>query len=93
MVDLVYFTLAHLRSGGNLLIPKGTEGARSTEVAHKDDMDAAKRTIMSMTEFVEVVGGSQRFLTRKLERHKKTMVRPHAGGRAVTRKPWLAFGS
>ncbi|GAX78314.1 hypothetical protein CEUSTIGMA_g5756.t1 [Chlamydomonas eustigma] len=75
IVDVVYFTLAHLRSGrGTILIPKGTQETRSTAMAHQDDVDAAKRTIMSMREFVEVISGSQQYLQRKLDRHKQTVV-------------------
>lgn len=74
IVDLVYFALAHLRRGsGQVTIPKGTAGTRTTEVAHADHMDEVKRTILSMSEFMQVVQGSQRYLQRKLERHQHTM--------------------
>ncbi|MEW5310235.1 MAG: hypothetical protein WDW38_002052 [Sanguina aurantia] len=74
-VELVYFTLAHLRGGGGgVQIPKGTAEDRGKAMAHKDDMEGVKRTILGMSEFVSVIKGSQRYLTRKLERHEKTMV-------------------
>lgn len=74
VVDLVYFTLAHLRSGGSVQIPRGTADSRSKEVAHKDHMDEVRRSIMSMSEFVQVIQGTQRHLQRKVDRHKFTMV-------------------
>lgn len=75
VVDLVYFTLAHLRrASGSVNIPKGTAETRSKEVAHVDHMDEVKRTILGMREFMQVIQGSQRYLHRKLERHQKTMV-------------------
>ncbi len=37
-------------------IPKGTKEDRAKEVAHKDDLESARRTILSMTEFMEVRG-------------------------------------
>eukprot|EP00798_Chlamydomonas_sp_ICE-L_P008754 gene8754-33616_t len=74
IVDLVYFTLAHMRSGGkNVVIPKGTAETRGTEVAHKDHMDEVKRTITGMSEFMQVISGSQSYLKRKLIRHEATM--------------------
>ncbi|MEW5305163.1 MAG: hypothetical protein WDW36_007724 [Sanguina aurantia] len=75
VVELVYFTLAHLRGGGGgVQVPKGTAEDRGKAMAHKDDMEGVKRTILGMSEFVSVIKGSQRYLTRKLERHEKTMI-------------------
>mmetsp|Transcript_13916 Transcript_13916/g.30054 ORF Transcript_13916/g.30054 Transcript_13916/m.30054 type:complete len:238 (+) Transcript_13916:97-810(+) len=76
VVDLVYFTLAHLRrpmGGGGVTIPKGTSEDRAKELAHKEHMDEVQRTILGMSEFISVVGGSQKYLHRKLERHQQTM--------------------
>lgn len=78
IVDLVYFTLAHLRrgsagTGGSVTIPKGTPEARTKEVANQDHMEDVKRTILGMSEFMTVIQGSQKYLARKLERHQKTM--------------------
>lgn len=74
VVDLVYFTLAHLRRPtGQVTIPKGTAESRAKEVAHTDHMDEVRRTILAMREFMQVIQGSQRYLHRKLERHQKTM--------------------
>ncbi|KAG2423224.1 hypothetical protein HXX76_015481 [Chlamydomonas incerta] len=74
-VDLVYFTLAHLRrsASGGIQIPKGTQEDRAKEVASSDHMDDVKRTILGMSEFMQVISGSQKYLQRKLERHQKTM--------------------
>ncbi|EFJ44551.1 hypothetical protein VOLCADRAFT_121295 [Volvox carteri f. nagariensis] len=74
VVDLVYFTLAHLRRGsGPINIPKGTQDDRSKEVASQDHMEDVRRTIYGMSEFMQVIQGSQKFLQRKLERHQQTM--------------------
>ncbi|GFR48360.1 hypothetical protein Agub_g10250 [Astrephomene gubernaculifera] len=75
IVDLVYFTLAHLRrgAGGAINIPKGTQEHRSKEVASQDHMEDVRRTILGMSEFMEVIRGSQTYLHRKLERHQQTM--------------------
>eukprot|EP00197_Chlamydomonas_leiostraca_P008549 CAMPEP_0202884770 /NCGR_PEP_ID=MMETSP1391-20130828/41321_1 /ASSEMBLY_ACC=CAM_ASM_000867 /TAXON_ID=1034604 /ORGANISM="Chlamydomonas leiostraca, Strain SAG 11-49" /LENGTH=232 /DNA_ID=CAMNT_0049568001 /DNA_START=16 /DNA_END=714 /DNA_ORIENTATION=+ len=75
VVDLVYFTLAHLRSGSaGIRIPKGTEDNRGKEVAHQDHIEEVRRTILGMSEFMQVIAGSQRYLQRKLERHQTTML-------------------
>ena len=47
-------------------------------MAHIDHMDEVKRSILGMSEFMQVIQGSQRYLVRKLERHQKTLVRVHA---------------
>ncbi|KXZ42759.1 hypothetical protein GPECTOR_120g426 [Gonium pectorale] len=74
VVDLVYFTLAHLRRGtGAITIPKGTQDTRNKEVASQDHMDDVRRTILGMSEFMQVIQGSQKYLQRKLERHQQTM--------------------
>ncbi|KAG2427708.1 hypothetical protein HYH02_014539 [Chlamydomonas schloesseri] len=74
-VDLVYFTLAHLRrsAGTGIQIPKGTQEDRAKEVASTDHMEDVKRTILGMSEFMQVISGSQKYLHRKLERHQKTL--------------------
>lgn len=75
VVDLVYFTLAHMRKGStNVIIPKGAANTRSVEVAHKDHMDEVRNTIVGMSEFMQVISGSQAYLRRKLQRHEMTML-------------------
>ncbi|GLI61151.1 hypothetical protein VaNZ11_003435 [Volvox africanus] len=74
VVDLVYFTLAHLRRGsGPINIPKGTQDDRNKEMASQDHMEDVRRTIYGMSEFMQVIQGSQKYLQRKLERHQQTM--------------------
>ncbi|KAJ9530033.1 hypothetical protein QJQ45_023311 [Haematococcus lacustris] len=54
IVDLVYITLAHLRSrGGPVLVPKGTQASRDTEVAGVAHMEDVQRTILGLTEFMQ----------------------------------------
>ncbi|KAJ9529500.1 hypothetical protein QJQ45_013852 [Haematococcus lacustris] len=73
IVDLVYITLAHLRSrGGPVLVPKGTQASRDTEVAGVAHMEDVQRTILGLTEFMQA--SSQKYLQRKLDRHQVTMV-------------------
>mmetsp|Transcript_18813 Transcript_18813/g.32111 ORF Transcript_18813/g.32111 Transcript_18813/m.32111 type:complete len:233 (+) Transcript_18813:85-783(+) len=85
VVDLVYFTLAHLRSKGALRVPKGTHETRSTEIAHQDHMEDVKQVILGMSEFMQVMSGSQKYLQRKLDRHQKTMLSSKA------RTSWYAM--
>ncbi|KAG1681327.1 hypothetical protein FOA52_007373 [Chlamydomonas sp. UWO 241] len=76
IIDLVYFTLAHLRSGskpGGVVVPRGTEEDRGKEVAHADHMQEVEKTVRGMTEFLQVIMGSQRYLQRKLDHHMATM--------------------
>lgn len=74
IVDLVYFTLAHLRAtGSSVHIPKGTQAARTTEMAHQDHLDDVRRTILGISEYAQVVSGSQKYLQRRLDRHQSTM--------------------
>lgn len=72
VVDLVYFTLGHLRRPGIVQVPRGTEESRGKEVASHDHLDGVKRNVMVVSELVEILSGEQRYLARKLERHMKT---------------------
>ena len=75
-VDLVYLTLGHLRRPGAVLnVPKGTQDARSKQVAHADHLEEVKRSVMVVAELVDILGGEQRYLRRKVDRHIKTVVR------------------
>lgn len=49
-------------------------------MASTDHMEDVKRTILGMSEFMQVISGSQKYLQRKLERHQKTMVREEGRG-------------
>ncbi|KAI8474611.1 MAG: emp24/gp25L/p24 family/GOLD-domain-containing protein [Monoraphidium minutum] len=71
-VDLVYFSLGHLRRPGQLNVPKGTEHTRGKEFASKDNLDEVKRDVLVVGELVEILSGEQRYLQRKLERHMQT---------------------
>ncbi|KAF5836589.1 emp24/gp25L/p24 family/GOLD-domain-containing protein [Dunaliella salina] len=75
-VDLVYFTLAHLRrpAQASLNVPKGNDTARSSELAQKSHADEVSNTVESLSEFMQVISGSQRYLQRRKERHKRTMI-------------------
>jgi hypothetical protein len=48
---------------------------RNKEVANADHMDEMKQTVLGLSEFLQVLQGSQRYLQRKLDRHMETMVR------------------
>jgi hypothetical protein len=72
VVDLVYFTLGHLRRPGVVQVPKGTEESRGKEVASHDHLDGVKRNVLVVSELVEILSGEQRYLARKLERHMRT---------------------
>lgn len=77
VVDLVYFTLAHLRrsgGGSSIQVPKGRPEDRNKEVANADHMDEMKQSVLGLSEFLQVLQGSQRYLQRKLDRHMETMV-------------------
>lgn len=45
----------------------------AAQVAHKDHIDSSKRTILSMSELLNIVQGEQRYLQRKLNRHQTTV--------------------
>lgn len=66
VVDLVYFTLGHLRRPGVVQVPRGTEESRGKEVASGDHLDGVKRNVLVVAELVEILGGEQRYLARKL---------------------------
>ncbi|GBF91187.1 hypothetical protein Rsub_04856 [Raphidocelis subcapitata] len=72
VVDLVYLTLGHLRRPGVVNVPKGTSDSRSKEIAKRDHLEDVRRGVMVVGELVEIVGGEQRYLQRKLERHIQT---------------------
>jgi hypothetical protein len=72
-IDLVYFTMAHLRQKGNIQIPRGKQEDRDKEIAHTDQIDSVKVTITSMSEFMQVISGSQRYLQKKLDYHTKVV--------------------
>lgn len=48
---------------------------RNKEVASKEHVEDVRRSILGMSEFMQVIAGSQRYLQRKLDRHHATMVR------------------
>ncbi|KAI8463366.1 MAG: emp24/gp25L/p24 family/GOLD-domain-containing protein [Monoraphidium minutum] len=72
IVDLVYFTLGHLRRPGQVNVPKGSEESRGKEMAKKDHLDEVKRNVLVVGELVEILSGEQRYLQRKLDRHLQT---------------------
>ena len=72
-IDLVYFTMAHLRQKGSIQIPRGKKEDRDKEIAHTDQIDDAKIAIVSMSEFMQVISGSQRYLQKKLDAHIKVV--------------------
>lgn len=72
VVDLVYFTLGHLRRPGQVQVPRGTEESRGKEVASHDHLEGVKRNVLVVSELVEILSGEQRYLARKLERHMRT---------------------
>eukprot|EP00201_Polytomella_parva_P009837 CAMPEP_0175064036 /NCGR_PEP_ID=MMETSP0052_2-20121109/15098_1 /TAXON_ID=51329 ORGANISM="Polytomella parva, Strain SAG 63-3" /NCGR_SAMPLE_ID=MMETSP0052_2 /ASSEMBLY_ACC=CAM_ASM_000194 /LENGTH=271 /DNA_ID=CAMNT_0016330319 /DNA_START=127 /DNA_END=942 /DNA_ORIENTATION=- len=74
LVDLVYFTLAHLRTSDSpVQIPKGLLNDRNSEIAHQSHVEQARKTITGMSEFMQVISGSQKYLERRLDIHKKTL--------------------
>lgn len=73
IVDLVYFTLAHIRRpGGPVNVPQGTSEARGKQVANKEHVDTLRHGIWGLSEMLEILQGEQKYLQRKLERHMKT---------------------
>lgn len=72
VVDLVYFSMGHLRRPGQVNVPKGTQETRGKEIARKDHLDEVKRNVLVVGELVDILSGEQRYLQRKLERHIKT---------------------
>lgn len=72
-IDLVYFTMAHLRQKGSIQIPRGKQEDRDKEIAHSDQVDNVKIAIVSMSEFMQVISGSQRYLQKKLDYHSKVV--------------------
>lgn len=56
-----------------------TAGRRSKEIARKDHLDDVRRSVMVVGELVDILGGEQRYLQRKLERHIKTGVSGQPG--------------
>ncbi|KIY96837.1 isocitrate dehydrogenase (NAD+) [Monoraphidium neglectum] len=74
LVDLVYFSLGHLRRPGQVNVPKGSQETRGKELASKSHLDEVKRNVMVVGELVEILNGEQRYLQRKLDRHVQTCV-------------------
>jgi hypothetical protein len=73
VVDLVYFTLTHLRQPARVNVPHGHANERNKLVAHQDHIEELQTSVLWIGELVDVVKGSQVFLQRKLERHKITV--------------------
>eukprot|EP00775_Hariotina_reticulata_P006937 gene6937-7155_t len=73
VVDLVYFTLGHLRRPGQVQVPKGSGEARGKEMARADHLEDVKRNVMVVSELVDILSGEQKYLHRKLERHILTV--------------------
>ena len=65
--------MAHLRQKGSIQIPRGKKEDRDKEIAHTDQVDNAKIAIISMSEFMLVISGSQRYLQKKLDYHTKVV--------------------
>ncbi len=47
---------------------------RGKEVAQKEHVEDFKRTVMGMSEMLEIIQGEQRYLQRKIARHAQTVV-------------------
>lgn len=73
VVDLVYFTLGHMRRPGQVQVPKGTEENRGKDLANKDHLEDVKRNVMVVGELVDILSGEQKYLHRKLDRHIQTV--------------------
>ncbi|WIA35079.1 hypothetical protein OEZ86_003566 [Tetradesmus obliquus] len=73
VVDLVYFTLGHMRRPGQVQVPKGTEENRGKDLANKDHLEDVKRNVMVVGELVDILSGEQKYLHRKLDRHIETV--------------------
>lgn len=72
-VDLLYFTLGHLRRPGQLQVPKGSSDARSKDLASGDHLQEVQRNVMVVGELIDILSGEQTYLHRKLERHMETV--------------------
>lgn len=73
VVDLVYFTLGHLRRPGQVQVPKGTSETRGKDLANKDHLEDVRRNVMVVGELIDILSGEQKYLQRKLERHINTV--------------------
>jgi len=73
VVDLVYFSLGHLRRPGQVQVPKGTAETREKQMASKGHLDDVRRNVMVVSELVDILGGEQKYLRRKLDRHILTV--------------------
>jgi hypothetical protein len=58
-------------------------------VAQKEHVEDFKRTVMGMSEMLEIIQGEQRYLERKITRHAQTVVRGRPSGArcAAARRP------
>lgn len=55
---------------------------RGKEMARADHLEDVKRNVMVVSELVDILGGEQKYLHRKLERHILTVVRLGSQSRA-----------